>query len=72
MNDKIIVPVIGKVYNHTNGSDYRCDGYMDGVSKLVRLSDGWTLKAHNLYQNESGKIYWDFSTESHWEKQSNG
>lgn len=68
MNDKIIIPVIGKVYNHTNGNDYLCVGYMDGVSKLVRLSDGWTLKAHNLYQNESGKIHWAYSTEGHWEK----
>lgn len=69
MNDKKIVPVIGKIYQNTSGENFRCEGYMDGVSKFVRVSDGWTLKAHHLFQQEDWKIYWGFSTDGHWEKQ---
>ena len=36
----LIVPVLGKIYHNENGNDYRCNGYMNGVSKMVRVGDG--------------------------------
>mgnify|MGYP000849278391 FL=1 len=64
--DMLITPVLGQVYHKRNGYDYRCEGYMDGVSKMVRLKDGWTLMAHSLYQEDGGNVYWEYSTGGHW------
>lgn len=69
--DKQITPVLGQVYHNHNGSDYRCVGYMDGISKMVRLKDGWTLLAHSLYQEDNGDVHWGYSTGGHWPKPEN-
>lgn len=39
----------------------------DDAATMQRVSDGWTLKAHNVYLYPDGSIEWDFSTEGHWE-----
>lgn len=39
----------------------------DEIAEMQRVSDGWTLKAHNVYLYPDGSIEWDFSTEGHWE-----
>ena len=35
----LIVPVLGKIYHNENGNDYCCNGYMNGISKMVRVGD---------------------------------
>lgn len=69
---KRIIPQEGVVYENRNGWRYLCvaspvEGGLDDAATLQRVSDGWTLKAHNVYQYPSGDIEWDFSTDCHWE-----
>ncbi len=77
MQKNYIIPVTGRVYANQNGKMYRCTGsrtYPDEVvmqrtvelgehvCSMLRLSDGWTIKAHGVYQYEDGSIEWRFST----------
>lgn len=41
---------------------------MNGISKMVRVGDGWTLLAYDLYQKDNGDVYWSYSTKGHWEQ----
>lgn len=40
MQRVLIIHALGQIYHNENGNDYRCDGYMGGVSKMVRVGDG--------------------------------
>lgn len=40
MQRTLIIPAFGQIYHNENENDYRCDGYIDGVSKMVRVGDG--------------------------------
>lgn len=69
---KRIIPQEGAVYENRNGWRYLCvasptEKDTDDAATLQRVSDGWTLKAHNVYQYPDGTIEWDFSTGGHWE-----
>lgn len=67
-----IIPEEGVVYENRNGWRYLCtaapepDGPDQGAV-MQRVKDGWTLKAHNVYQCPDGTIEWGFSTDGHWE-----
>jgi len=68
---KCIIPEEGKVYKNRNGWRYLCVGApgpqdTSDAATMQRVTDGWTLKAHNVYQYPDGTIEWDFSTEGHW------
>lgn len=68
---KRIMPEEGVVYTNRDGHRYLCtaapdpDGADQGAV-MERVMDGWTLKAHNVYQFPGGTIGWDFSTCCHW------
>lgn len=62
----VITPVIGQIYRNANAFDYRCEGYDEGIPIMVRLKDGWTIKVHDVYQEDNGQIHWSFSTNGHW------
>ena len=69
---KRIIPQEGAVYENRNGWRYLCvasptEKDTDDAATMQRVSDGWTLKAHNVYQYPGGCIEWDFSTDGHWE-----
>lgn len=85
MREKYIVPVVGQVYTNRNDKDYRCTGnrtYPDDTTmqkcvglgehwaSMVRLSDGWTIKAHGVHQHEDGTIEWNFSSEGSFQSES--
>ena len=63
---KVIAPVIGQIYRNTNGFEYCSDSIDEGVPVMVRLRDGWTIKAHVVYQEDNGEIHWSYSTGGHW------
>ena len=69
---KRIIPREGVVYENRNGWRYLCvasptEKDTDDAATMQRVSDGWTLKGHNVYLYPDGSIEWDFSTEGHWE-----
>lgn len=69
---KRIIPEEGKVYENRNGWRYLCVGVpgpqdTSDAATMQRVTDGWTLKAHNVYQYPDGTIEWDYSTGGHWE-----
>mgnify|MGYP004613789491 CR=1 FL=1 len=66
MRDTLIYPVIGNTYHNRCGSDFRCVGYDGEAPIFERISDGWTLLAHCVYQESDGNIYWGYSTNGHW------
>lgn len=61
-----IVPSIGRIYRNTNGFEYRCESNDADTPVMVRLKDGWTIKAHDVYQEDNGDIHWSYSTGGHW------
>ncbi len=66
-----IIPTEGTVYTADDGFRYLCTaapGPQDtsDAATLERVTDGWTLKAHNVYQFPNGVIQWDFSTDAQW------
>lgn len=71
---KRIIPQEGAVYENRNGWRYLCvaspaeaeKGISDAAT-MQRVSDGWTVNAHNVYLYPDGSIEWDFSTDGHWE-----
>lgn len=77
MPNKYITPVVGQIYANRNGKQYRCTGnrtYPDEVvmqraletgehsCTMVRLTDGWTIKSHGVFQYADGSIEWRHST----------
>ena len=62
----VIAPVIGQIYRNANGFEYCCDSIDEVVPVMVRLRDGWTIKAHVVYQEDNGEIHWSYSTGGHW------
>lgn len=68
--DRYAVLQEGIIYDHTNGSRYKClksnpgSGAIDAL--LERVSDGWTLVAHGTRMDEHGLICWNYSTGGHW------
>lgn len=77
MPNKYITPVVGQIYANRNGEMYRCTGnktYPDDVvmqrtvelgehwCSMIRLSDGWAVKVHGVFQYEDGSIEWRFSS----------
>ena len=52
----VIAPVIGQIYRNANGFEYCCDS----------IDEGWTIKAHVVYQEDNGEIHWSYSTGGHW------
>lgn len=69
---KRIIPQEGAVYENRNGWRYLCvasptEKDTDDAATMQRVSDGWTLKAHNVYLYPDGTVEWDFSTDGHWE-----
>lgn len=69
---KRIIPQEGVVYENRNGRRYLCvssptEKDTDEGATMQRVSDGWTLKAHNVYLYPDGTVEWDFSTGGHWE-----
>lgn len=39
MQRTLIISALGQIYHNENGNDYRCNGYMNGISKMVRVGD---------------------------------
>jgi len=65
--DNYVELTTGAVYDHSNGSQYRClETYPYRDALLERVSDGWTLIAHGTRQDENGLICWNYSTGGHW------
>lgn len=62
----VITPIVGQVYCNTNGCKYRCESIEDNIPVMVRLKDGWTIRAHVVYQEDNGKIHWSYSTGGYW------
>lgn len=73
---KHIVPVVGRTYRNAAGGDYICvellldERPVGGV--LRRVSDGYTLRAHDICENPDGTVYWAYSTGGHWPDDGNG
>lgn len=68
---KRIMPEEGMVYTNRNGYRYLCTAAPDSQGAdqgavMERVTDGWTLKAHNVYLFSDGTIEWDFSTCGRW------
>ena len=67
---KHIVPVVGRLYRNAAGGEYICvelltdEHPVGGV--LRRVSDGYTLRAHDICENPDGRVYWAYSTGGHW------
>ena len=77
MNKSYFVPIVGTVYSNRNGAAYRCTGntvYPDDVrmestvalgehcTTMIRLTDGWAIKAHGVHQYEDGTVEWNRSS----------
>lgn len=77
MANNYIMPVVGQIYSNRNGSQYRCTGnevYPDDVrmsstvalgehqATMIRLADGWVIKAHGIHQYEDGTVEWNHSS----------
>lgn len=68
---KRIIPQEGVVYENRNGWRYLCvasptEKDTDDAATMQRISDGWTVKAHNVYLYPDGSIEWDFHTDGRW------
>lgn len=60
-------PEVGTIYCNRNGNEYICTAVPEyGVAIMERLSDGYTLNAHNPLMYEDGTIEWDYSTGGYW------
>ena len=59
---KRIVPTIGKIYTNRGGGEFLCKNVLEnGEAIMIRVSDGWRLRAHGVCQYEDGTIEWDYS-----------
>lgn len=57
----------GVVYTNRNGSRYRCKAVKGPACyTMQRITDRWTLDAHNITRYEDGLIEWDYSTGGYW------
>lgn len=66
-----IIPEEGKVYATRKGDRYLCisaPGPMstDESATMQRVSDGWTVNVHNVYQMSDGTVEWGFTNLGHW------
>lgn len=60
-------PEVGAIYLNRCGDEYICTVVREySVAVMERLSDGYTLNAHNPLMYEDGTIEWDYSTGGHW------
>ena len=53
-------------YRHRSGLTYLCLGREAGAYRLQSPA-GWTFLAHGIWQQEDGRIWWDYSTDGHFE-----
>lgn len=66
-----IIPEEGAVYTIRNGDRYLCieapgpKSTSQGAA-MQRVSDGWTVDAHNVYQSSDGVVEWDVFGLGHW------
>ncbi len=73
---KHITPVVDRIYRNAAGGDYICvelltdERPVGGV--LRRVSDGYTLRAHDICENPDGTVYWAYSTGGHWPDDGDG
>jgi len=73
---KHITPVVGRTYRNAAGGDYTCvelladERPVGGI--LRRVSDGYTLRAHDICENPDGTVCWAYSTGGHWPDMESG
>lgn len=67
-----VVLLVGADYQHRNGCTYRCLECRSDSSFVVRSPKGWTCIAHNVWQQEDGLIWWDYSVDGHFERANYG
>ena len=69
--DRIVLHV-GRVYRNRNGFVYRCIGKAvtpySADCYVMRSQKGWVCTAVNVFEQEDGCIFWDFSVDGHWEE----
>lgn len=65
-----IIPEKGKTYCNHAGGEYICEEVLHEknpcVCVLRRLSDDYTLKAHEIFEYPDGTIQWGYSTGGYW------
>ena len=65
-----IVPEKGKIYRNHAGGEYICEEVLHernpSVCVLRRLSDDYTLQAHEIYEYPDGTIQWGYSSGGYW------
>ena len=77
MSNQYIVPVAGQLYTNRNGNEYCClsnETYPnreameqavalgEHTATMVRMKDGWSIKAHGLQQYADGAVEWNYSS----------
>lgn len=59
---------IGTVYL-TESNSFQCIGRDGDAYVLRRITDDWTLTAHDCRYDENGILYWSGSSKGHWPQQ---
>lgn len=67
-----VVLLVGADYPHRNGITYRCIRRIDDSSFVVQSPKGWTCTARNVWLQEDGLIWWDYSVDGHFERAEHG
>ena len=50
-----ITPEPGKIYTNKCGSDFLCLRIQNGIPIMRNIRSGWTVEAHNVWQNEKDR-----------------
>ena len=65
-----IIPEKGKTYFNHAGGEYICEEVLHEKNPCVcvmrRLSDDYTLQAHEIFNYPDGTIQWGYSTGGYW------
>ena len=65
-----IIPEKGKTYCNHAGGEYICEEVLHDENPCVcvmrRLSDDYTLQAHEIFKYPDGTIQWGYSTAGYW------
>ena len=56
-------PIVGAVYENSNGTKYLCvKSYDKDTAEFISIYSGWYLRALGCHKEDDGRIWWDTST----------
>ena len=71
MSSRRVILLPECTYSHRNGYTYRCLGREEG-GYVMQSPAGWTCTAFGIWQQDDGKIWWDYSTKGYFAKMPSG